>query len=182
MGIEQSADCLHLRPGPTLVSSVGPLLPGFELFRPDASSSRQSSPQREPAGYVPQPRLRSNPRAACLGPKSDQLGRAEAMPRGDGRRLEERVQMLSQTQKAQNGYYDHYRADQPDNVVHDCTPSPPRRGARRGEARHASRTLDTAKGSSRGLAVERAHRTSRHGGRRRVSPRWEKRALRPRLS
>lgn len=70
MGIEQSADCLHSRPGPTLVSSVGPLLPGFELFRPDASSSRQSSPQREPAGYVPQPRLRSNPRAACLGPKS----------------------------------------------------------------------------------------------------------------
>lgn len=125
MGIEQSADCLHLRPGPTLVSSVGPLLPGFELFRPDASSSRQSSPQREPAGYVPQPRLRSNPRVSCLGPKSDQLGRVEAMPRGDGRQLEERVQMLSQTQKTQNGYYDHDRADQPDNVVHDCTPSPP---------------------------------------------------------
>ncbi|MER8710414.1 hypothetical protein NKH49_33865, partial [Mesorhizobium sp. M1088] len=109
MGIEQSADCLHLRPGPMPVRSVGPLLPGFELFRPDASSSRQSSPQREPAGYVPQPGLRSNPGVSCLGPKSDQLGRAEAMPSGDGRRLEERVQMLSQTQKAQNGDYDHDR-------------------------------------------------------------------------
>lgn len=31
MGIEQSADRLHLRPGPKLVRSVGPLLPGFEL-------------------------------------------------------------------------------------------------------------------------------------------------------
>lgn len=29
MGIEQSADCLHLRPGPTPVRSVGPLLPGL---------------------------------------------------------------------------------------------------------------------------------------------------------
>ncbi|WP_376701953.1 hypothetical protein RQ479_17105 [Mesorhizobium sp. ISC25] len=85
MGIEQSADGLHFRPGPMLVRSVGPLLPGFELFRPDASSSRQSSPQREPAGYVPQPGLRSNPGVFCLGPKSDLLERngSETAPTGE---------------------------------------------------------------------------------------------------
>ncbi|MER9272687.1 hypothetical protein [Mesorhizobium sp. M0643] len=73
MGIEQPADRLHLRPGPPPVRSVGASPPWLELFRPDASSSRQSSPQREPAGYVPQPGLRSNPGVFCLGPKSDLL-------------------------------------------------------------------------------------------------------------